>query len=124
MATAITSFKDMLAENSESKERDWPEDFPHENGMYMCKCRECNQRFFGHKRRMICKECNSEIRRTVVISTPNKEDSWAETYFKRTPFERWYLNFYEHLHSYEGRTEELLREAWKAGYKQAIENYR
>lgn len=36
---------------------DWPEDWPHENGMYYCRCIECKERFIGYKRRVICKSC-------------------------------------------------------------------
>lgn len=36
---------------------DWPEDFQHENGNYMNRCRTCKQTFMGHKRRVTCKTC-------------------------------------------------------------------
>lgn len=38
-------------------EKDWPEDFQHENGDYQCHCIGCNGVFRGHKRRVMCKEC-------------------------------------------------------------------
>lgn len=38
-------------------DRDWTEDFAHENGNYQCACIHCGQFFFGHKRRVACKEC-------------------------------------------------------------------
>jgi len=37
--------------------RDWPEDFPHENGNYMCRCFDCKEEFIGHKRRVTCWSC-------------------------------------------------------------------
>lgn len=37
--------------------RDWTEDFYHENGKYCNVCYKCDQKFFGHKRRVICKPC-------------------------------------------------------------------
>lgn len=37
--------------------RNWTEDYPHENGMYLNKCFQCEKYFFGHKRRPMCKEC-------------------------------------------------------------------
>jgi hypothetical protein len=37
--------------------RSWPDDYPGENGQYMCECFSCKQRFVGHKRRVICREC-------------------------------------------------------------------
>ena len=39
--------------------RDWPEDFPHENGQYMKACHVCKNTFIGHKRRVVCKVCNN-----------------------------------------------------------------
>jgi hypothetical protein len=36
---------------------DWPEDFSHENGNYQCECLYCKTMFFGHKRRVVCREC-------------------------------------------------------------------
>ena len=39
--------------------KNWTEDYPHENGNYVNKCKECGEFFFGHKRRVICKECQS-----------------------------------------------------------------
>lgn len=38
---------------------DWPEDYSHENGCYMCKCFQCGNLFYGHKRRAICKVCHA-----------------------------------------------------------------
>lgn len=40
-----------------SSERDFQEDFEHENGCYQNKCVKCNQLFLGHKYRRICKTC-------------------------------------------------------------------
>lgn len=37
--------------------RNWTEDFPHENGNYMCNCTVCKNRFMGYKRRTVCKMC-------------------------------------------------------------------
>jgi len=38
-------------------EADWIEDFTHENGNYMNKCINCEEMFFGHKRRVVCRIC-------------------------------------------------------------------
>jgi hypothetical protein len=38
--------------------RDWSEDHAHENGWYQCKCATCEQMFYGHKRRVMCKVCS------------------------------------------------------------------
>ena len=40
-------------------ERDWTEDFSHENGMYENICHVCHLSFCGHKRRVVCKKCFS-----------------------------------------------------------------
>lgn len=40
-------------------DRDWTEDFEHENGEYMNTCCECKNTFTGHKRRFICKVCST-----------------------------------------------------------------
>ena len=37
---------------------DWPEDYPN-GGRYECYCARCDQRFYGHKRRWVCKLCAS-----------------------------------------------------------------
>lgn len=39
---------------------DYPEDWPHENGNYMCECCLCHEFFMGHKRRIICRECRDK----------------------------------------------------------------
>lgn len=52
-------------------DRDWSEDFQHENGNYTNKCMECSLYFYGHKRRVICKKC----------FTPN----WHELVKKKRP---------------------------------------
>lgn len=49
----------MTREIWESSDRDWSEDFSHENGNYFNNCIECKQQFKGHKRRVICKKCST-----------------------------------------------------------------
>lgn len=41
-------------------ERDWTEDFTHENGKYQNKCIHCHLLFYGHKRRVVCKICQEQ----------------------------------------------------------------
>ena len=36
---------------------DWVEDYSHENGQYQNPCIRCNVMFYGHKRRVICRQC-------------------------------------------------------------------
>jgi len=42
--------------------RDWSEDFQHENGNYVCKCFDCRNYFFGHKRRSQCRVCANKTK--------------------------------------------------------------
>jgi hypothetical protein len=44
-------------------ERDWPEDFAHENGQYSCGCVYCGSHFIGHKRRVVCRRCHKRYAR-------------------------------------------------------------
>lgn len=37
--------------------KDWVEDFEHENGQYQNMCLGCSAIFLGHKRRHFCKQC-------------------------------------------------------------------
>jgi hypothetical protein len=39
--------------------KNWIEDYPHENGNYVNKCIQCGEFFLGHKRRVICRECQT-----------------------------------------------------------------
>lgn len=41
-------------------ERDWKEDFSHENGKYSNYCHACTKYFMGHKRRICCKKCSTK----------------------------------------------------------------
>ena len=50
---------DFINLNSDHPEKNWTEDFSHENGNYMNNCIRCNDDFFGHKRRVICKVCSN-----------------------------------------------------------------
>ena len=47
--------------------RDWPDDFPHENGTYSCRCITCDSEFIGHKRRFVCRECANRAAAHVGI---------------------------------------------------------
>lgn len=51
-------------------EKDWPEDFDHENGMYYCRCIHCKDLFIGYKRRAVCKLCSD----TSVVEKPDPKD--------------------------------------------------
>lgn len=48
-----------MSEKTKQPERDWTEDFGHENGNYQCICGDCGETFIGHKRRVTCKKCAS-----------------------------------------------------------------
>ena len=51
----MNNFKKALAANAPANS--WAEDFEHENGMYDCTCKTCEEIFMGHKRRIECKKC-------------------------------------------------------------------
>jgi hypothetical protein len=40
-----------------SPERDWVEDFKHENGQYMNRCYKCKLTFIGYRGRFVCRQC-------------------------------------------------------------------
>ena len=46
-----------LPEFTRVNERDFPEDYAHENGTYFNECHFCKSAFVGHKRRVTCKVC-------------------------------------------------------------------
>jgi hypothetical protein len=46
---------------AKGSERDWPEDFLHENGLYECYCARCEKNFLGREQRLLCKCCNNAI---------------------------------------------------------------
>ena len=48
---------DNIANRIQKSERDWTEDFTHENGNYENTCIRCRNSFLGHKRRVVCKKC-------------------------------------------------------------------
>lgn len=59
--------------------KSYPEDFKHENGNYMNVCNHCRERFLGHKRRYVCKECNEMLKNAITdSSTPPAPDTTAE----------------------------------------------
>ena len=41
--------------------QNWTEDYTHENGKYMNICTFCERKFFGHKRRVVCKLCDQPM---------------------------------------------------------------
>ena len=46
---------------SKNLNRDWTDDFVHENGNYLCTCWQCHREFAGNKHRMICKVCDTSM---------------------------------------------------------------
>jgi hypothetical protein len=59
--TAQTSdrFARVLSAALANPDHDYPEDFAHENGMYMSTCanKPCSQQFTGGKYRFYCRKC-------------------------------------------------------------------
>jgi len=60
--------------------RNWTEDYLHENGMYQNRCHRCNELFFGHKRRVVCKICFDEPLDWEAMAKkqpPTQHEGWA-----------------------------------------------
>lgn len=55
-------------------ERDWPEDFGHENGNYGNRCAVCDAAFNGHKRRPVCRSCSETARLAFEALTPEEQE--------------------------------------------------
>lgn len=52
-----------------SFERNWSQDFSHENGMYENICCMCTKHFLGYKRRVVCKVCSNSAPKETECST-------------------------------------------------------
>lgn len=57
---------------SNVEDRNWTEDFSHENGKYINKCTICSHYFIGHKRRVICKKCDP------LVKEEEQDELWRE----------------------------------------------
>lgn len=53
---------------TKGSERDWPEDFPQENGVYNNHCHSCQKNFLGYKRRVTCKLCSAHPQAGSVVT--------------------------------------------------------
>lgn len=47
----------------QSNPKNFPEDFTLENGSYTCRCCLCSGAFIGYKRRVVCKECETNAQK-------------------------------------------------------------
>jgi len=59
---------------------DWTEDAKHENGNYGCRCAICGRSFIGHKRRVVCKLCDTlhvKIKTALCLDMDRDEDDIA-----------------------------------------------
>jgi hypothetical protein len=65
--------------NPES-DRDWKEDFNHENGNYRCICCHCGNTFSGHKRRVVCKICAAVPEKPVYKGYGKVSDAVEDAY--------------------------------------------
>ena len=55
------------AQQASHNPRDWAEDFSHENGHYFNNCDLCSQKFMGHKRRVHCRLCATDLKRSIAL---------------------------------------------------------
>jgi hypothetical protein len=53
---------------TKGSERDWSEDFLHENGVYNNWCCRCQKTFLGYKRRVVCKLCSGQSGSGSVVT--------------------------------------------------------
>jgi hypothetical protein len=51
----------LLGCNMAVNKKDWKKDARHENGRYWNQCYKCKCMFVGHKRRVVCRECDSGL---------------------------------------------------------------
>lgn len=52
----------MNIQEIEKYDGNYSEDFEHENGNYINKCKNCDNQFLGHKRRTRCKKCVEDLK--------------------------------------------------------------
>jgi hypothetical protein len=59
MTQTTSRFERVLSAALANPDHDYPEDFGHENGMYMSTCanKPCSQQFTGGKYRFYCRKC-------------------------------------------------------------------
>lgn len=60
--------------------RDWPDDFPDENGKYMHKCFQCDSEFIGHKHRLICRACDDANKRKWDAMTNEEREAASKRF--------------------------------------------
>jgi hypothetical protein len=67
-----TKFERAIATALANPGHDYPDDFKHENGMYMQVCirQECKETFTGGKYRFICKKCSDALPGRVIEAKP------------------------------------------------------
>jgi hypothetical protein len=58
LASLVDAKNSFIAQLPSRSPRDWTEDFPEENGCYENHCTQCQQKFYGYKRRVICRVCS------------------------------------------------------------------
>jgi hypothetical protein len=69
MEKSENGHRNAVAEMFGHKSRNYEEDFYHENGFYVNICIACNNKFMGHKRRVICKKCGSNSQTEALKKT-------------------------------------------------------
>lgn len=66
---------------------DYTEDFDHENGRYFNNCNICGAHFEGHKRRVICRVCNTNGLALLEAIEAGKTVQWANEVGLRSWFD-------------------------------------
>ena len=79
--------------NDTKPEKDWQEDWHHENGMYYCRCVHCKEQFIGYKRRVVCKECSTNLEKaSTMMSDKGYEVGSLQDIPQRDGWDNWKPN--------------------------------
>lgn len=95
-----------------TKPCDWPEDFQHENGMYLCNCSDCKSVFFGHKRRVTCKVCATQDKPVAWLTEWDKDRirPAGKIVELEEPAKKWAVNRYHPLYTAAQLAAEVMKE--------------
>ena len=74
-------------------EKDWQEDWHRENGQYYCRCVHCKEQFIGYKRRVVCKECSTNLEKaSTMMSDKGYEVGSLQDIPQRDGWDNWKPN--------------------------------
>lgn len=59
LSSASKAYDKYLQSQAQQGSRDWKEDYADGENMYQCTCSICESKFYGYKRRVVCKVCDA-----------------------------------------------------------------